>query len=328
MIEDKILDIIAITIPVFSLVFIGKALGVKKIVTEESRKSLSWITYYLALPALILGVFLESDSSKLFTLNIFLLSIIPIAVSSIAMFLTLLPFKVDIEKKSATIYCSYWGNNGYMGIPLVAAAIGSLKGVAIAAVVNGMTVPFYIAISVFMMIRCKSEEAGEHSVIQEVVKVFKNPVIITLLTGTAISYFHIPQYIHEHGGQIGGSILEIILILTKKLGSMGLPLALILVGSRLNFSEIKADKLLLALSITGKLLIAPLSVFIGVKLFAPDLDKDIFIALILLNAVPSAVASYIISARYKVAEDFVSSMLVLSTAISIITIPVWLYFIL
>jgi predicted permease len=62
--------------------------------------------------------------------------------------------------------------------------------------------------------------------------------------------------------------------------------------------------------------------------FLPDIDKDVFTALILLNAVPSAVASYIISARYKVAEDFVSSMLVLSTAVSIITIPVWLYFIL
>ena len=328
MIEDKILDIIAITIPVFSLVFIGKALGVKNIITESGRKSLSWITYYLALPALILGVFLESDSSELFTLNIFLLSLIPIAVSGISIILLLLPLKADTEKKAAAIYCSYWGNNGYMGIPLVAAAIGPLKGVAIAAVVNGMTVPFYIAVSVYLMIRCKSEKRDEHSVVQEVAKVFKNPVIITLIAGTLISYFHIPQYINENGGQLARTALEIILILTKKLGSMGLPLALILVGSRLNFSEIKADKLLLAISMTGKLLIAPLTIFVAVKLFIPDLDKDIFIAMILLNAVPSAVASYIISARYKVAEDFVSSMLVLSTAFSIVTIPIWLYFIL
>jgi len=326
--EDKILDIIGITIPVFSLVFIGKILGIKKIITENSRQSLSWITYYLALPALILGVFLESDSSELFTLEIFILSLIPIIISSAIVFFCLMPFKIQSEKKSATIYCSYWGNNGYMGIPLVAAAIGPIKGIAIAAVVNGMTVPFYIAISVYMMIRCKSDQKGDHSLSKEIIRVFKNPVIITLMIGTLISYFHIPQHIRMNGGPFVLTIFEVIFILTKKLGSMGLPLALILVGSRLNFNEIKTDKLLLSLSIFGKLIIAPFSIFIAVRFFIPSLDKDIFIALILLNAVPSAVASYIISARYKVAEDFVSSMLVLSTGISIITIPLWLYLIL
>jgi predicted permease len=215
-----------------------------------------------------------------------------------------------------------------MGIPLVASAIGSASGVAIAAVVNGMTVPFYISLSVFMMIRTKDTSNKEHSVFKELLKVFKNPVIITLFIGGLISFFKIPDLFVKSSNDILITFFEIVLILTKKLGSMGLPLALILVGSSLNFKEIKKDRMLLAISIVGKLFIAPLAVFLTVKFFIPNMDKNIFIALILLNAVPSAVASFIISTRYKFAEDFVSSMLVLSTATSIISIPIWLYIIL
>ena len=324
--DEKILNIIAITVPVFSLILIGKILGLKSIINKESKRALSWITYYLALPALILGVFLESDSSHLFTSEIFIASLIPVAVSALSVFLLLSPFKLNKEKKSAAIYCSYWGNNGYMGIPLVASAIGSTTGVAIAAVVNGMTVPFYIGISVFIMIRAKDSSEREHSVFKEVLKVFKNPVIITLFVGIILSFFKIPDLFVKSSNDVLLTFYEIILILTKKLGSMGLPLALILVGSGLNFKEIKTDRMLLSITILAKLVIAPLAVFLTVRYFMPNMDKNIFIALILLNAVPSAVASFIISARYKVAEDFVSSMLVLSTAMSVISIPIWLYF--
>ncbi len=45
---------------------------------------------------------------------------------------------------------------------------------------------------------------------------------------------------------------------------------------------------------------------------------------VLMNAVPGAVASFIISEKFGCAEDYVSSALVISTLFSIITIPFWL----
>ena len=325
--DEKILRIISITVPVFALALIGKLLGRNNIINDESKKGLSWITYHLALPALIFSVFLETDSSKLFTKEIFFLSLLPILTTSIITFMAIFPFKTTSEKKAASIYCSFWGNNGYMGIPLVASAIGNTAGVAIAAVVNGMTVPFYIAIAVFMMIRVKDEKSDEHSIAKEILKTVLNPVIITLIIGSIISFLQIPAYIQNSDTQILKTTFDVVLTLTQKLGSMGLPLALILVGSNLKFSEIKSDKILLSITLVGKLIVAPLTIFLAVKLFFPNLDRDIFVALILLNAVPGAVASYIISSRYNCAEDFVSSLLVISTALSVITIPVWLYFV-
>jgi predicted permease len=49
---------------------------------------------------------------------------------------------------------------------------------------------------------------------------------------------------------------------------------------------------------------------------------------VLLTGTPNAVASYVISREIGVEEGFVAAMLVVSTALSVITIPVWLYILL
>ena len=82
-----------------------------------------------------------------------------------------------------------------------------------------------------------------------------------------IKSIKVTRIIKSSGNMVGITVFEIILTLSKKLGSMGLPLALILVGSSLNFKEIKTDKILLTVTLLGKLIIAPLTVFVLVKLF-------------------------------------------------------------
>ena len=107
---------------------------------------------------------------------------------------------------------------------------------------------------------------------------------------------------------------------------MFLPLPLILVGSNLKMNEIHKDSLPFALAIFGKLMIASAVVFFVSSLLFPNMPSEARLAIVLLNAVPGAVASYIISDRLDVEADFVSSALVISTGLSVITIPFWLYF--
>ena len=67
----------------------------------------------------------------------------------------------------------------------------------------------------------------------------------------------------------------------------------------------------------------------GLSLYLyPDASLQTLGIGVLLASMPDAVASYVIAKQAGVEEGFVSSMLVLSTGVSIITIPVWLYIIL
>ena len=324
---SKVIEVLSITMPVFLLAGIGKILQLSGVLTAQNKSSLSWLTYYLALPALILNSFLTQDTRHLMQLDLLWLSMIGIAVPAFVSTLLLWQSSAKKERKMATIYCSYWGNNGYMGIPLAASALGA-SGVALAAVINGMATPLFIVSAVTLMFAAKKHSHDAQKFKKEAFKtLFQNPVLIALFLGMVFSFLrpYLPAVQPQSLVGVGGSVFMATL---AQIGHMGLPLALILVGSSLQLEEIKEDVFPLFVSVTGKLIIAPLAVFISAQLFFPNLQRELLIAIVLLNAVPAAVASYIIGERFEVAPQFTSSNLVISTGLSIITLPLWLYFLL
>jgi len=328
--DPKLLEIFSITIPVFALAGFGKFLSYKKVLTNQNRQPLSWITYYLALPALIFSSFLKKEPFDIPLIALLTLSLLPIVTTSLFAFFALKgsKSKSSPDKKYATLYTSYWGNNGYMGIPLAISAIANNQGLPLAAVINGLSVPFYIAISLFMMYKAKDSCDNRDKIKSEFLHTLFSPVILAMIFGGIIAYFkpYVPDSITSN--QIFSTIYSTGLEIITHLGHMGLPLALLLIGSNLSIRELKTDKFLLAISVLGKLIVAPATVyFLAYRIF-PHLPKESFQALVLLNAVPGAVASFIISEKFNCAEDFVSSSLVISTLLSIITIPLWLSIIL
>lgn len=329
----KIVEVFTITTPIFLLAGLGKALQLKGVLSPQNKSALSWITYYLALPALILNSFLTQTTRHLMQMELVWLSavgiLIPATITSLAIWKT----KTRRDRKMATIYCSYWGNNGYMGIPLLASVMASLSlneevGVALAAVINGIATPVFIISAVLLMFFAREHKSDPKAFKQEAIKtVFHNPVLIALLFGMIFSYIR-PSLPQLPETSIVNAAIKVGLATLQQIAHMGLPLALILVGSSLQLEEIKEDILPLSLSVGGKLVVAPLSVYLAAQLFFPNLSQELLIAIVLLNAVPGAVASYIIGARFGVAPQFTSSNLVISTGLSIASLPLWLYILL
>lgn len=335
MIDPKLLEIFSITVPVFSLAGLGKLLSHRKILNNSNKKPLSWITYYLALPALILSSFFSKNETEIEIVPLLTISVLVIIlmIALVAILTLLFARQSSKEKNYAATYTSYWGNNGYMGFPLAVSALASATVpesavMNLAAVVNGVSVPFYIGISLFMMYHAKGSGSQKEKIKDEFLHTLFSPVIMAMILGAILSSLrpHIPLIIKE--SVVIQTVFETFQSILSHLGHMGLPLALLLVGSNLNFAEVKSDKRLLAFSIAGKLLVAPAIVYFLAPVIFPNMSTLTFQALILLNAVPGAVASFIISEKFECAEEFVSSALVLSTLFSIITIPIWLHIIL
>ncbi len=325
MIDPKLLEIFKITVPVFAIAGVGKLLDTKGILTSENKKPLSWITYYIALPALILSSFLKKGDTPIPVGSMLSTSLIVILLTSLFVLLFIAGKRKSIESKKwyATIYTSYWGNNGYMGIPLAISALGEAQGLTLAAVINGLSVPFYIGISLVMMVRAQGDEKNEN-VLKEFLHTLFNPVIMAMIIGAILSFVRPYLPATFTGNDIVKTGFDTVVKLFEHLGHMGLPLALLLVGSNLKIAEVKNDKLLLALSVFGKLMVAPAIAWFLTPLLFPSISMVTLQALVLMNAVPGAVASFIISEKFGCAEDYVSSALVISTLFSIITIPFWL----
>ncbi len=324
--DSKLLEIFAITVPVFAIAGVGKLLDSKGVLTSENKKPLSWITYYIALPALIFSSFLKKGETPLPVGALVTMSLVGIVLSSLFVLMFLFPKRNSLEPKKwyATIFTSFWGNNGYMGIPLAISALGETAGLPLAAVINGVSVPFYIGISLVMMVRAQGSEEKSDNVMGEFLHTLFNPVILAMIFGALLSAIrpYVPMVVM--GNEIIKTLFHTVLATFTHLGHMGLPLALLLVGSNLKLDEVKSDKSLLVLTVFTKLMVAPAAVFFITPLIFPSIPKESFQALVLLNAVPGAVASFIISEKFSCAEDFVSSSLVISTLFSIVTIPFWL----
>ncbi len=325
MIDPKLLEIFAITVPVFTIAGVGKLLDTKEVLTAENKKPLSWITYYIALPALIFSSFLKKGDAPIPVGSMLAVSLIVILLTSLFVTLFIFGKRKSIESKKwfATVFTSYWGNNGYMGIPLAISALGESQGLTLAAVINGVSVPFYIGVSLIMMVRAQGENKSDN-VMKEFLHTLFNPVIMAMILGAVLSFIrpYIPSQVTSN--DVVYTLFRTALATFEHLGHMGLPLALLLVGSNLKLAEVKSDKLLLTLSVFGKLMVAPAIAYFITPLIFPSMSTVTLQALVLMNAVPGAVASFIISEKFSCAEDFVSSALVISTLFSIITIPFWL----
>ena len=110
-------------------------------------------------------------------------------------------------------------------------------------------------------------------------------------------------------------------------GAMGLPLALMTIGAALHLGKVKEHRWALAAVVTGKLVLMPLVTLLVARALFPAAPTATVAVAVLLSACPNAVASYVIACKTGVDEGFVASLLALSTALSIITIPTWLYFV-
>ncbi|MFW5813634.1 MAG: AEC family transporter, partial [Fibrobacterota bacterium] len=224
---------------------------------------------------------------------------------------------------------TYWANAAYIGFPLVSSAFGSERGLALAAVVNAFSLPVFIAVAFVLL--GMSREDREGNVFHSIRSALVNPIIIAAVSGLLVAWISsalklnnenesLPLVVKEAAASVN-SFLRLV-------GTMGLPLALLAVGGKLHFRAFKKNMIPLSLTVAGKLIFLPLVTFLVIKTLFPSADKVETGVAVLLMATPVAVATSVVSSKFKVEEQFVSSLLVVSTVLSIVTIPLWLYIIL
>ena len=334
---SKIIKVLEITFPVFAVIGLGKFLAVRGFITESRAAFINELVFRYSLPSLVFVNIAAQRFSNMWNPGLVLPSIIAILIIIAVYMLLVKILKLQGGLAAAFVFCTFWGNSAYIGFPMSELAYGN-EGISLAAVYNAYLLLLYIPAG-FLLIAFYQRDEVDVSVIRRICGLFKNPIIQAALLGTVVAYF--TEFFRDKVVSADGittypvsmapffqSVVKIIKSFLDLLSAIGLPMALIAIGAAMNLKSLTSRVLSMILVIFAKNIFLPaMTLLISYYLF-PAIEKNTLGIAILISSMPDAVTGYVVAKQAGAEEGFVSSVLVLTTAVSIITVPCWLYMVL
>ena len=299
------MDLLLIVLPAF-LIFGAGFIGQKLL--KLDIKSISTMSLYLMLPFLTFDTFY----SNVLNIEYFYMFLFTCLLALIMITLTVLFgffIKADKTQMSAMLLGTIFPNSGNYGAPVAMFAFGAI-GFQYAVIF--MVIHAFLMNTIGIFIASYGSEKTT-SIKDSLMRVIKMPVLYGFLFGVLFQLLHIelPSTIQD-----GISLV----------GSASIPTVMLILGMQL--AEIKPQKFELKYVNTVtifRMLISPLLAVVLVN-FMPvnDMIKNVYI---LLAAMPIAANTTLLAVQFNVKPDLTSFTTLVTTLLSLVTIPLTLLFI-
>lgn len=298
--------ILSSLIMIFILIVPGVFFKKKNILTEDQNGAINSIVVNLTWPCLVIdamqmqfSIQVLKDSAYILVVCLLILAIIFAISFPIAKLI-----RLPKTKQYLTVFMLLFGNTGFIGIPVIKALYGTdaVFYAAIVELINDILI-FTVGILLIQLSAGANLKVG--------LKQFINPGLIGVIIGLVLFLLNIqlPEL-------IGGSI--------EMIGNATTPLTMFCIGFQiggLKLKEIAGDFQVYAICFV-KLLIVPILTLLAVKIWAGDfsmLEKVLIIGF----AMPVGAVASIFSQQYKGEAAFATKSVLLSTVLSLITIPIF-----
>lgn len=320
--EITFIDVLITVIFLLALAIPGYIFAKLKMLPEKAAETISTIVLYCCQSVLVITSFQKKAFDPEIGLNMLYVMLLAVAVHLI-MF-TVLKFvfiKKSAEDKIKVVkYAGVFSNCGFMGFPFLQSlftgeteAEALIYGAVVIAVFNLLNWTF----GVYIMTGDKKQVSAK--------KILLNPVIISLVIGFVL-FVALPRPIVDmasldKNGNTLDSILEHFMQSMNYLAEMVTPCSMIVVGIRLanvNVKSLFMDKWAYV-SAFFKLIIMSL-ISILVVAFLP-VDTTVKYTVFFLLSMPSATSTAMFAVKFGKDGDFASVCVLLSTVLSVITIP-------
>lgn len=297
-------DIFLKTLPFFALIGLGYWAGRTRFFSEEATAYLTKFVFYFALSAMLFRFSSNLEMDEILDwpfLTAYLLG--TLAVYLVVTVISLLRGR-PMAEAAFEAQCGVIGNVGFLGIPMLAVLLGPA---AVGPVMMVLAVDLIVFGSLIVILVTASRGRFHIAIIGSVViGLLKNPMIVSITLGMLWSAFSLPIPVPM------AEFLEI-------LGAAATPGALFAIGASL--ASKSAERMETAIELSAiKLLLHPAIVSI-MALMVFDVDPYAAGVMIAAAALPVAGNVYILAAHYGVAPARVSATILISTAISILTLP-------
>lgn len=290
-----LLNIIA---PIVLITAVGYYLG--RVLTLDSR-SLSRLALYLFAPALIFNNAYRSNLGGE-TATIAAFALIITALMGVVCFALVKVMRYDRMTASAFYLSVLFINAGNYGLPLNLFAFGQ-EGLTRAVVFFTMSAVLIQTLAVFIAAR------GSASARAALLNVVKMPLVYAVTLGLALN-------------QSGVVVPEPLMKSIELTGQAAVPVMLVILGIELSRTQVHSDLTALGLATLAKLVLTPMVAFALAALMGlQGLTRAVCI---LQASMPTAVFSSILAVEFKARPEFVTSVVLVTTVISIVSLTILL----
>lgn len=291
---------------IFLIMLPGVYFGRKNIIDEKQCEGISSIVVNIAWPCLVITA-LQMDFSETLLINSGLLAgaFVVASVLAYAVGMVLCRFlKTDDQITYLIIYMFLFSNTGFMGIPVCETLYGE-EGVFYAALMDSLSDIFVFTVGTFLVKKSMGVAIKNNP------KELITPGLISIVIGVGLFLLDI-------------KLSTVLADTLATVGSITTPLAMFIIGYKLgkmNFKDMLGDRT--AYIVSGfRLLVLPAIVLAA--LWGLGVEMTVLTKVIAMEiAMPVATCTVIFVEQYKGNTQFASKCVLLSTLLSVVTIPVF-----
>lgn len=300
------IDVFLQTLPFFGLIALGYMAVRTGFFTADATAVITKFVFYFALPAMLLRFSMSMDLADVldwdFVAAYFVGSLAVYALAT----LVAIARRVSVAEAAIEAQCAIIGNVGFLGIPMLALLLGDAA-IGPIMMVLAVDLVFFGSLVVILITGSRDGRLRLGTLKTVFTGVLKNPMVMSIIVGLALSQFQV---------RFPAPAMDFMTLL----GAAATPGALFAIGGSLAGKT--AERMSVASWLTTcKLVLHPVSVG-GFALLVFDVDPVAAGMMIAAAALPVAGNVYIIAQHYAVAPARVSTAILVSTVISVATIPV------
>jgi predicted permease len=287
------------------LILLAGIYGSKKgIIANSVSKGLTGILLEITLPFMIITSFAFSynDTVKSNVMKTFYYSFAAYIIIAAVSYILMLPVKK--ERKIILHFANVFTNTGYIGFPILNALYGA-EAVIYGSIFNMFFVIFLWTYGVMLF----KGEMNRKDIGRELLKALVNPSVIAVYVGILMMIFNI-------------KLPKMLMSSFSSIGSMTGPLSMIIVGAmsaNLSIKEHLKDWTIYY-GLASKTIIIPAVLYL-VSLIIND-RSVVSNSVILLASMPAAAMTSIFAESYNLNSDYANVIVIATTLLSIVTLPV------
>lgn len=301
------IQILTIIAPLFLIIFASAFLQRLKNIEHNWSVVLNEFALKIGLPVLVFSALSKAPFSFSEQRSIILVNSLSIVGSFFLAFIIGKTLRLNRQMMRTLVICFMFSNIAYLGIPTLTQIFG-------AAVLP--TASLIVAIYLFWVftvgIGFLDFTGQKKNLVRNIIlNLFKNPLIIAVILGIVVASMKIT---------LPGILVTSMDMLTASVT----PTVLIVIGLFIGKSKIgKVSEWIpvLLLSLTT-LLVLPAGLYFGIKLFG--FSPAHFATSIIEAAMPLAITPFALADKYNLDREFISRSIVLSTILSVISLPFWI----
>jgi predicted permease len=311
------MNVITIISPLVLIAVLGFICTKTAFISKTQLDALSKFTFQLSIPAFLFYQMANAQFADDLEPQFFAAFYLPVLSCYLLAWLVNYYFHCD-KKNNSTASAVFalgasYSNTVIVGLPVLLMLLGEQVIAIIFLIVTFHSAMLFTLTGVIAMkTEADSSKKNRLNVLSSLKQTFNNPLILSILLGLLVNVLNI-------------SIPEFLSNSLLLLGKPAITLALFSLGASLAFYRVRSEINFIVFASLSKLLILPIFVYLAAQhIFSlPEITVQI---LVVLSACPTGVNAYLIAKQEGEHQETVAGSVVMSTMLSIVTIPAWLFF--